>query len=758
MNSIVPIVSGKSWGIHETKFVRLNAGDVSKVQAVSYPSGLGFGRLLRMLECFLHVADRAWDPKSQTHDQVVREFIGAIYSARFFEAAYRNRYSVTNAFRRCASMANLPWIPDSIGDDWDFRMDGDSDFVRQCRLQFEAIRLDPIATERFRGWQIWNADGVSTHLPLQPIFEVKGSKFTSELHCAIGDWYRSGRATSVPVLKDFCIYVTTDAGRPHLDCRKLKDGDSVLNLLTNFGVHFAESRADRGLNVGLLTRDWNDFGRLFETHLCRPSLFAAPTGGFPYMCRQSRGTPHLRKTDGTDYVEKLLTPVPLELTDDAALEALIERIDFEVDVMRKWATFEIEDLNRRVRRRVRLAKAGSVRLVGRTGTNTGVCWQVAASNPAGFSNQCATFEYHGYVTREEEFLSLLFPQPLSQSAFDLGIPTAGALLPHAAALIVEHPHLTPGFLERTEIYDKNGQIVGMFRKRHGWSLKGPKLRRGRRLAEQVAHLNRTSLKALCGILRATRPLRDYLRAKGDDRWRFLLLSSGRAFSYPRTFSLAASTSPERAAEKLAISLAKTWDADYETRLNYSKRFSLPGLRASTGVLEFVRTRDARHMAEKLGHKEYEPSLLRRYLPESILQYFQDRWIRLFQEGLILQAMENSPLLLKASSFSSMSEVSDFLRTHALRLPPLGATKFEKAEDAAHAAVGVCPDVLALLLSLRDATAMSTGRISVSADFWASFADRIEADIESGDRDDLKHMLNAARSSVDPAHFRSIVNA
>jgi hypothetical protein len=44
------------------------------------------------------------------------------------------------------------------------------------------------------------------------------------------------------------------------------------------------------------------------------------------------------------------------------------------------------------------------------------------------------------------------------------------------------------------------------------------------------------------------------------------------------------------------------------------------------------------MAEALGHKYYRPELLSFYLPESILNFFQSRWIRIFQKGIICEAI------------------------------------------------------------------------------------------------------------------------
>ncbi|WVV47951.1 hypothetical protein THH46_30435 [Pseudomonas sp. NA13] len=74
------------------------------------------------------------------------------------------------------------------------------------------------------------------------------------------------------------------------------------------------------------------------------------------------------------------------------------------------------------------------------------------------------------------------------------------------------------------------------------------------------------------------------------------------------------------------------------------------------------------MSEALGHKSFDPSLLARYLPAPIWDFFQDRWIRIFQAGIIIEAMDGSPYKLKASGFDTLEQVEEFLLNHSIQLP------------------------------------------------------------------------------------------
>lgn len=74
------------------------------------------------------------------------------------------------------------------------------------------------------------------------------------------------------------------------------------------------------------------------------------------------------------------------------------------------------------------------------------------------------------------------------------------------------------------------------------------------------------------------------------------------------------------------------------------------------------------MSDALGHSSYNPKLLSHYLPEPILSFFQDRWVRIFQNAIIYEAMKDSDHLFDAVDFSA-DEIDKFLRNHQLKPLP-----------------------------------------------------------------------------------------
>jgi len=82
----------------------------------------------------------------------------------------------------------------------------------------------------------------------------------------------------------------------------------------------------------------------------------------------------------------------------------------------------------------------------------------------------------------------------------------------------------------------------------------------------------------------------------------------------------------------------------------------------------LRTKSVKAMSESLGHEEYSPLLLSSYLPEPILNYFQGRWVSIFQNAMIYEAMKDSDCLFSAIDIKE-NELDKFLLNHGLKPLP-----------------------------------------------------------------------------------------
>lgn len=491
---------------------------------------------------------------------------------------------------------------------------------------------------------------------------------------------------------------------------------------------------------------------------------------------KSRGSStHIVETPtGIVVKSKLVTPIPLHVSDPAAIEILFHRIRREFDLLVTWARAEIKDLWFRRCRAANLAPLGTIRhfqnpghfrRVNAESERTG--WPLSRDNPDYIANLAATFEHYGFVRRGDRQLASIVSEPVEQAAYELGLPTSRALLAHCTLLTAIHPEITPSFLENLILYDKSGRRIGVVTDDGNTFLIGAKRRKGPSEAQQIIRLNEETASVLRQMEEITARLRSCLKEHGDDNWRYLLLTSGRGFAYPRRIQkLATDTSPPQCVEWLAQRLSATTGIAAEEAQDLARRFSLPSLRSSAGVLVYLETRDAKVMARALGHTTYDFRLLQHYLPEPILEYFQSRWIRLFQTAIIVEAMKDSNYLLDASGFSSMDEIDQFLQHHALRPIPTSPTK-EATEphsdatriDEGEVVFGLSTGVLTVWLSLIQAVERSKRLVSKRAEFWRELGNELIKYIESvqSDRPDLFAYLQAARNMAKPTLMEHLIH-
>jgi len=190
--------------------------------------------------------------------------------------------------------------------------------------------------------------------------------------------------------------------------------------------------------------------------------------------------------------------------------------------------------------------------------------------------------------------------------------------------------------------------------------------------------------------------------------------------------------------------------------------SLARIRATAGVLVYLKSLSIEKMAESLGNSKRVA--MNYYLPPTIMQFFQERWVRIFQNAVIIHAMKDSPFLLDATDFSSMSELDRFLEAHALRsLPEEPDPQSSSAEQTSGSSdseivISIDEGVLGVLLSLKLAVEKAGPRARETAVYWSEFAAKVESYIESDDFADpyIRSCLVKARGAANPQQFEGLV--
>lgn len=212
---------------------------------------------------------------------------------------------------------------------------------------------------------------------------------------------------------------------------------------------------------------------------------------------------------------------------------------------------------------------------------------------------------------------------------------------------------------------------------------------------------------------------------------------------------------------------------------FVKRICLSRIRASCGVAIYLESRDVKQMAKALGHAKHSANLLAHYLPEPILAFFESRWVRIFQRGMICLAMKDSPFFIEAMSFATMEELHTFLENHAIKEIPTHLENPEHIREVtkrrAPVDIGiprqstmkvqqlyiqVDPGMLTTLLSLEQAVAKAEqpSRVSGKARYWAEFSKMVCAEIERDNDGLLKAHLHTAKNNVDPTRMEALIYA
>lgn len=730
--------------------------------------------LLRYLECFLQITGETLHPISLSHPnfaKICQHFVGAIYCKKFIDISVTQSYvyakltfRLFEAAKEIAPTATIPNI--------NLLKEKQSDDAKTCVRAFEAVDLIPEKVWLWRGWSSTNRNGKKINFQLYRVFERLGKEFTEKLARACDEYFSARQQHKISCLSALIKFIH-EYPQPIRE-ENFLDPSFITKFWRNFLLYYLRTGHASGATLEYLTLEWrNQFRPFVIEHLVKSGLLAETWGEFPCPAPQKRSgaRTHLKSTnDGYEIKTKLLTDVPLHITDEEAMQILFEQIPRDINIFQRWAKCSADQLWEKLQYRNKNSALGKVRHILDVGANSGnVRWLTNRENPDHIKNAASTFAKYGFIpsASSDNDVKILYPNPLPQTARELALPTTNSLLPHCIILVANHPEITPGFLETLELFDKNEKLVGFIKSDSGnYKLVGAKKRRGPRLAQQIIDLSPKTAEIVEQVIAITEPIRSYLKANRDDAWRYFLLTCATGFSYPKKINrLATCTSTPLRVEKIAQDLGNFCDLDLDQRRQLAKRFSLSSLRASAGVMVYLDTRSGEKMAKALGHTSYNHSLLERYLPASILEFFNERWIRIFQTGIIVEALKESDYLMEAAAFKSMDELNIFLKNHCFKTFPRQDNNFYKTQDyeqqgkTKEIAFGVNTEILTLLISLQQAVSLSVSPVGPKAKYWASISEALVIHIESflGARADLQLYLKSAREAANPSKMFGMLN-
>jgi len=645
--------------------------------------------------------------------------------------------------------------------------------VRESIAQFESMGIDPVRVAKLKGWNVADRNAGSFRLKMGAIFDVLGADFTRDLHQeskkhALAHSHYGNYANVVSRFDDFvCWYGNDPIDRPPLNSEVLLDPVFVYQLFWSFQRWHFEGYFERSQTqprervLANLQRQWIRIICWAKSVLVRGGLMCSPLGdvwpeGSKKLTRSLNEVGHHRYADGEALVsQKLLTQIPLSVTDKEATELLFRRIEGDFNKVVRWARRQIDRIAHRLSAIDQACDQGDLITLGSQISSRAYGQPVMAMNSL---IRTVRETYNGFTIIDHGMRGQLVSATGSsfstaELAANLAIPTKYAIAPIAFWVVAQHPVLTDASLLGCELFDRNGKRTGLIRTDSGSVLVVKKNRKGKQ-QEVVLSDDEASVVEL--LIQITAPVRSYLREKGDDAWRRLfIVAGGQGFQEPYTFTN--QTSFAKTLRQKAFVQAHSAELGGLVTV-----LSLARIRATAGVLVYLKSLSIEKMAESLGNSKRVA--MNYYLPPTIMQFFQERWVRIFQNAVIIHAMKDSPFLLDATDFSSMIELERFLEAHALRSlpevpdPQSSSTEQTSGLSASEIVISINEEVLGVLLSLKLAVEKAGPRARETAVYWSEFAAKVESYIESDDFADpyIRSCLVKARGTAKPQQFEGLV--
>jgi len=722
-------------------------------------------RLLKIFEAYCHITGSSVtyvSLSSPPFTNVAKGFLGALADESLISISRPSRlvYAKTFLFLLDEMRKEIPLLP---------ILTPDEKLPKNNHYLWEQAKkhLDQKTLRYWCGWEIPRKGGKFAYPSICLIWNSHGEDFAEELYKRYYQSVAKKNASIHTEFNLFLIFLSENADR--WPASSFQHPMQLKKLFTECMFFNFQHALNNGSDLISKARNYSKFIHTIDETFIQSGIWARPFGGRlprpPAKNPPGTNTNIKKLADGTLIKNKLITEVPLNLTDSEAIEILFKKIKSDNNLVVKWAKNKISKLRKDQLKRNHLALEGTPIKGGNTKRkNISEC---------GAHNICATFEKYGLAHLRNNRYKIAGSSQKSDLAKLLALPSAEHFFAFQLLLVNAHPCITESFFAIFELYDKRGNLSGFLKTNNGYQLIGYKDRKGPSLSEQSITLTRRQAVWVRQIISLTQPLRDELHAAGDDAWRYLFLHCPRTLDFPKRPSpFAINSHTIRHQQGLINDFHDLTKLDREIIKEFLLRVSVTAFRASSAVEVFINTNNAEAMAHALGHTKYEPSLLNHYLPEPIFAFLQTRWIRIFQRGIICKAMKDSPRLLEVARFESMDELDAFLKNHALRdipqhlqHPDYLSTPASKIPSTDHDSadqlvISIDTGILTTLISLKNAVANaeSGAPLCSKAIYWARFTDLVVHEIEDSYNSDLQNYLSLAKSHSNASKMEKLIYA
>ena len=535
-----------------------------------------------------------------------------------------------------------------------------SSYIKKNIPNYKKLNFNQDLLEFYIGWEITTLDGIKLSINLSDIYCKFGKEFCRKYHFVVK------RIASTTIKSTTTRLITDIYTLNRFLCNNYNDIEDVNFNLNSYNTHktfhylynlLLIENLENNYSLVYFHLRWNDLVRNYQV-LTEHDLFEKPI--IPILIpkfKSSKSVSHHKINSGAVVNDKLIFNIPLHYTDNVAKELIFQRLQNDVEYIVNVCTIIAQNIKNDYQKFYDAVSIGSV--------IEHVNLRKNCLGPNNVNNVCATY-HHLYTTQTDKELKAKKLGFKSVDELIKFIPnlTQIELYPFLVLLINEHPQITESWLTEWQLY-KNDKIYGYVQEDNNYYIVSLKKRKQTKALQKIL-LNERSKKIVEDIIWITSLNRNYLKSIKNPNYKYMLLENIGIFSSPKKINKFYNPST-KSTTGLFLRLFK--NKNY-LKLHHSPRealelfynFSLTKFRATCAVQVYLQTNSIQKMSVALGHENLDHRLINSYLPSPLWDYFTERWIRIYQNSLMYEAMKDSVNLFNALDIKQ-EELDEFIKNH-----------------------------------------------------------------------------------------------
>jgi len=540
--------------------------------------------------------------------------------------------------------------------------------TKHCMRFYKCLNINSSLLEYYSGWRCEDKSGNTHFVHLATWCDSYGIEFANQVNTLISNYakkYGSNTFSSclyalINLLNEFTKHCKTKSA---LEI-SLKAENSSYFLENIFNTMLFESMIKNNDSKNFI-RTWTRTVKIFYDCFITTGFFEKPLK--PIL------TPDFKEPKLSNNVisvggniserekERWFVDIPLEIKDEKALEVIHQRLNRDLEHIRIVNEKIYEDINYRLKRNNIFRKSALIKPLQK---DIHLYNHVAVGSDQ-LGNTVATFYHHGFGVGIKTTNYLGFAGQGNDLIRELNLPTSLTLNAIASLLVLEHPNITPSWFQEWMLFDLNGNQIGLKQTGNQWIAVSSKNRRGASLAQQEIILTAKSKAIVDTLIEHTQYAREALKRRGSSDWRYVILIANlQGAIRPKYISglLIESQTYNEAIIVDSYDEKKQLILNRSNAKNLAQSISVRNIRKARGLQIYLETQSIKAVAEALGHKEIRVDLLELYLPKPLMDYFNTRWVRQFQNSIIFEALKSSTYLFDALDFDERA-LEEFLINH-----------------------------------------------------------------------------------------------